>query len=67
MIARSVEAPAVRDEDRLWTVADVGRFLGLHPRSVYRLHGIPRLRIGGSVRFLPSEVRKWAGAQKVGD
>ena len=59
------QQPGQGSDDRLWTIDDVSAFLGVHRRTVYRLPGIPRLRIGGSVRFDPSAVRAWAQAQKV--
>ena len=57
----------VRDEP-LWTVDDVGRFLGVATKTVrgWQLAGrLPHLKIGGTVRFVPEEVRRWASDQAV--
>ena len=57
----------VRDEP-LWTVEDAGRFLGVAAKTVrgWQLAGrLPHLKIGGTVRFVPEEVRRWASDQAV--
>ena len=59
------EKPEPLTVDRLWTIADVARYLGVCTSTVKRtLRSIPRQRIGGRVRFIPSEVERWVRAQK---
>ena len=48
----------------LWTIADVARYLGVSKQTIrLALRSIPRQRIGGQVRFIPSEVERWVRAQ----
>lgn len=50
-------------DERLWTVKDVAAFLTVTPKTVRywqtQCH-LPFLKIGGTIRFLPEEVRQWA-------
>lgn len=48
-------------EDHLWTTSDVARFLGCSERQVYNLRkqGLPSVRAGGLIRFVPSAVNAW--------
>jgi excisionase family DNA binding protein len=58
---------AVNEDDKLWTVRDLAAYLNLSVNatySMYRRQRIPFLRVGGSVRFVPSEVRRWVGMQR---
>jgi excisionase family DNA binding protein len=55
-------------EPRLWTVADVARYLGCSRSWVYRETGagrLPGLRIGGRVRFDPEALFTWAKSREV--
>lgn len=49
------------NEDGLWDVQDVSRFLKLKPftvRKKVRQGALPALRVGRLMRFVPSEIRK---------
>lgn len=47
----------------LWTTGDVARFLRCSKRQVPRLReeGMPSIRVGGLVRFVPEQVTAWLG------
>lgn len=48
--------------EKLWTVADVAEYLGVTERTVrtwQQSHRLPFLKIGGTVRFRPTDVRSW--------
>ncbi|HYD40081.1 MAG TPA: helix-turn-helix domain-containing protein [Anaeromyxobacter sp.] len=50
-------------DDRLWTVKDVARYLGVSASWVYQhvaAGELPYRRIGGLVRFFPEDVRAYA-------
>lgn len=57
------------EDDRLWTKADVARFLGVSYRTLERMP-VPHLRIPGTtgrptlVRYDPLQVRLWAGVYR---
>lgn len=55
--------PAFEQEHqpRLWTTHEVARFLGCSSRQIPRLRkeGLPSVRVGGLVRFVPSSVMAW--------
>ena len=54
--------PAASEDDRLWTVRDVARFLSMSPSWVYQASAggtLPCLRIGAAVRFDPATIRAW--------
>lgn len=58
------------EPEGLWSVDEVATFLKLHPQTVYlkaRTGELPSVKIGGSRRFRPAEVREWAesGGQPV--
>jgi excisionase family DNA binding protein len=55
-------------DEALWTASDVAEFLAISERTVraWQLdHKLPFLKIGGTVRFVPSEVRDWASHHEV--
>ncbi len=55
-------------DEPLWTASDVARFLSVSERTVraWQLdHKLPFLKIGGTVRFVPNEIRTWATDQEV--
>jgi excisionase family DNA binding protein len=57
------------DADRLWTVAEIARFLQVHPKTIHRwrrTQALPCVVIGSRVRFRPSDVTKWVSARKEG-
>jgi len=45
----------------LWATRDVAKFLGCSERQIPRLReeGLPTVRVGGLVRFVPSRVMEW--------
>jgi len=45
----------------LWTTKDLAKFLGCSERQIPRLRdeGLPAMRVGGLVRFIPSRVMAW--------
>ena len=45
----------------LWTTKDLAKFLGCSERQIPRLRdeGLPAVRVGGLVRFMPSRVMAW--------
>ena len=56
-------------DDRLWTVREVARFLGVHEKTVYDwvIRGtLPCFRIGNRLRFSPTELTRWVSARKEG-
>jgi len=53
----------VQQDERLWKVADVCRYLGKGKTWVYgevAAGRLPHLRIGGELRFEPATIRAWA-------
>ena len=55
-------------DEQLWTAIDVARFLSVSERTVraWQLdHKLPFLKIGGTVRFVPREIRMWASHHEV--
>ena len=49
----------------LWTTKDLATFLGCSERQIPRLRdeGLPSVRVGGLVRFVPSRVMAWLDAR----
>lgn len=50
-------------DEPLWTANDVALFLGVSSSTVrcwQQARRIPFFKIGGTVRFPPDEVRRWA-------
>ena len=48
--------------ESLWTVAEVARFLSMSRQWVYKhaeLGALPCVRFGASLRFQPSEIRRY--------
>ncbi|HSH59106.1 MAG TPA: helix-turn-helix domain-containing protein [Acidimicrobiales bacterium] len=55
-------------DEPLWTASDVAEFLSISERTVraWQLdHKLPYLKIGGTVRFIPEEIRTWASFHEV--
>lgn len=49
-------------DEPLWTADDVARFLGVSSGTVrcwQRAHRLPFIKVGGTVRFPPEEIRRW--------
>lgn len=61
------EATLTVESDRLWSVEDVARFLGVPVATVYawrhRRVGPKGRRIGRHLRYLPEDVRAWVREQ----
>jgi hypothetical protein len=47
--------------EKLWTTKDVAEFLHVSSRAVFSLRkiGLPFVQLGGSIRFVPQEVRDY--------
>lgn len=65
-----VEPAAVQigaEAQRLWTVVDVSRFLGVPVGTLYQWRtksgGPPAYRVGRHLRYDPAQVRTWVGEQ----
>ena len=55
--------------ERLWTVAALAQFLGLHPKTIYtwvERGSVPHFKIGGRVRFHPTEIERWLKTRRGG-
>ncbi len=53
----------------LWRVEEAAEFLGIRPKTLYewvRQGRVPYRKIGFNVRFDPSELESWVGAQSRG-
>ncbi len=54
----------------LWTTEGVAQFLSISERTVrawQQGHRLPYLKIGGTIRFVPEEIRRWAECHTVED
>ncbi len=50
-------------DEPLWTVEEAARFLSVSIKTVRAwqyTHSMPFLKIGGTVRFVPADIRSWA-------
>lgn len=50
------------ETEGLWTVDELAAHLKLRPKTIRNrvsLKTIPYLKVGGSLRFRPSEIRRW--------
>ncbi len=49
------------DSEDLWTTKEVGRFLHVSGKTVFELRkkGLPFVKLGGAVRFVPNEIREY--------
>jgi predicted DNA-binding transcriptional regulator AlpA len=51
------------DENRLWKVNDLAKYIGVSPRTVYRLRKVgkcpPSYKLVKALRWMPSVVKKW--------
>lgn len=50
--------------ERLLTSAELAERLKVNERTVYRLRGLPRIRVGRQVRFRASDVEEWLRANE---
>lgn len=56
------------DDEPLWTVRRTARYLSVSETTVrawQQAHLLPFLKVGGSIRFVPEEIRQWAANQAV--
>jgi len=51
----------IRSHEGLWATKELARFLGCSERHVMRLRqeGLPTIRIGAMVRYVPERVMAW--------
>lgn len=50
-------------DEPLWTVQEAARFLSVSTKTVRAwqyAHCMPFLKIGGTIRFVPADIRSWA-------
>lgn len=50
-------------DEPLWTVPEAARFLSVSTKTVRAwqyAHRMPFLKIGGTIRFVPADIRSWA-------
>jgi excisionase family DNA binding protein len=55
-------------DEVLWDAATCGEFLRVSASTVERWRrdrGLPYVRLGRTVRFIPADVRQWIEAQRV--
>ena len=57
----TTEIPNQAPVAALWTTKDLAKFLGCSGRQIPRLReeGLPAVRVGALVRFIPSRVMAW--------
>jgi excisionase family DNA binding protein len=58
---------SAQDFESLWTVDDVARYFQRSKSWVYHKAAdgtLPRLNLGGTLRFDPDDLRAWAKRQK---
>lgn len=56
------------DDEGLWTVQQLADYLQISVAHCYRVaqnNGVPKVRIGSSVRFDPKAVKAWVQAKTV--
>lgn len=56
------------EDEPLWTVRRTARYLAVSEttlRSWQQAHLLPFLKIGGSIRFVPEEIRHWVFTRAV--
>ena len=62
--------PVDPNEDELWTAEDVVRYLRVGCEETVRRYrktkGLPFLRIGRMIRYVPNDIRAWARSQEDG-
>lgn len=57
-------------DEPLWTARTTASFLAVSEttlRAWQQAHRVPFLKIGGTVRFVPDEIRRWVAGQAVAD
>jgi excisionase family DNA binding protein len=66
--SQGMTTTAIPDHDSvapLWTTKGVARFLGCSERQIPRLReeGLPAVRVGGLIRFVPDRVMAWLNSR----
>jgi excisionase family DNA binding protein len=64
----SLSHPPATDS-ALWTAQEVAAFLRLNEQTVRRMAArgdLPCVRVGGGLRFVPSDITRWVSARKEG-
>ncbi len=54
---------------KILTVQEVSNYLRVHPSTIYKLlkrHELPAFRIGGSWRFIDTDIDKWLARIETG-
>ena len=51
----------LESDDQLWTTGQVAKYLHVSHKTVFTLRhrGLPFVKLGGAVRFLPKEIRDY--------
>jgi len=54
--------------DQLLTIEQVAAYLNVSPKTVRRClrRGLPHVRVGACVRFVPGDVARWVEGRKEG-
>ena len=54
--------------DQLLTLQQIAAYLRVSPKTVRRFlkRGLPHVRLGGCVRFVPGDVARWVEGRKEG-
>lgn len=56
-----------QEPEALWGLDETAAYLQVSTRWLQnsgRTHGVPRVRIGGLIRYVPDQVRRWALQQQ---
>ena len=66
--SKTIEAEGSPTQEPLWTTAELTRYLGCSERQTLNLRnrGLPFVRVGSLVRFMPREVAAWLRAGGTG-
>lgn len=61
--------PTLADDEEVWTVRDLAKYLRCHSSTLYRLVQrceIPHFRLGTDIRFRRSVIKQWLDKQSKG-
>jgi len=56
-------------EDAAWSVSVAAQYLGISPKTLYKWAAdatVPSIKLGGRLRFSPSELAAWRAARQRG-
>lgn len=65
----ATEMPTKSSDGSILTIKEVADYLKVNERTVYRLAGakkIPAFKVGGTWRFLRSDIEQWIKSQTTG-